>query len=743
MRHLLILLCVGLGLNTRGQVPETFVEGKVYVNDGQSKTALVGAHVYWQNTSKGTVTNDTGYFSIAMVPDSRKLIVAFIGMESDTLSVVEPGYHEVILESDKTLDEVEVVSRQKTTEVALFNPIKVEQISEGELEKAACCNLSESFETIPSVDVGFSDAVTGTRQITMLGLTSPNIQITRENIPNIRGLSSLYGLTYVPGAWVEGMQLNKGAGSVVNGYESIAGQINVEMRKPETADPLYLNLYVNEGGRTEANVVAAKRWNKWSTALFLHGKQNQLKHDRNTDGFLDMPLSKHFIAMNRWKYASDGPWRIQLGTKATLLDNKGGEMDFDFDRPDDNGQGWGMRMETKRYEAWMKAGRLFEHIPWRSVGFQAAASLQNINSYFGQRNYVAEQKSLYFNSIFQDILGNTNHPFKAGLSFQYDQVDEQLVNQNFAWTEWVPGAYFEYQNKVSEAWDLVAGLRGDYHNLYGFFVTPRIHLRYSPNARSAFRLSAGRGQRTPYALAENNGVLASNRQVIFEGSQGNTPYGLEAESAWNMGLNYTFKFLLGQGNSTLSFDVYRSQFENQLVMNLDRSAQQVIFSNLEGRSFANSFQMQWDFSPLKNFDVRWAYRFFDVKTTLDGDLLPKALLAQHRSFINLAYAWGNGWLADWTYNLQGPKRLPSTNNSPEAFQLEEYSPWFGLMNAQITKQFQSGLELYLGIENALNFRQDQVILSSENPSGPYFDASMIWGPVFGRNTYFGLRYRLK
>lgn len=651
-----------------------------------------------------------------------------------------------LLQQEKVvdLDEVEIRYRKKSTTISTIDPMKTEVMGESELLKAACCNLSESFETNPSVDVSFTDAVTGTRQIQLLGLAGPYSQITRENMPDARGLSAIYGLTFVPGAWIESIQLNKGAGSVVNGFESIAGQINVEIRKPETADRLFLNLYANEGGRLEANANFAHTFEggKWSTAFLLHGKNTSISSDRNTDGFLDMPLGTHLIGLNRWKYIGPNGLRLQFGLKATHSDNVGGQIDFvPGDGPGSNL--WGMELNLKRLEAWAKLGKVFADKPWQSLGLQVSGSGHKQDSYFGRNEYVGEQQSFYANFLFQSIIGNTNHTFKTGASFQYDKYQELLNNTQYDRQEVVPGAYVEYAYNFLTRFGLVAGLRGDYHNLFGAFVTPRLHMRYALTDNAVLRASAGRGQRTASILSENNGLLASSRQWLILGQDPDKPYGLEPEVAWNFGLNLTQNFQLDYRDGIVSFDFYRTHFINQIVVDLDQNPQQVAFYNLDGSSYSNSFQAQVDYELIKRLDFRVAYRWYDVKTTYNGTLLEKPLVASHRAFVNLAYQTRNHWNIDFTLNWQGSKRLPFTGSNPVAFQLPERSPDFILINAQVSKTWREKFDVYAGIENLLNFRQTNPILSSDQPFSSYFDSTLIWGPVFGRNTYLGLRYRLK
>jgi len=734
-----------LSFKLYAQQSTDYLKGKVFeqVEDG-SKLPLFSANVYWSGTTVGAITDENGNFSISRLRQSTKLVVSFIGFQNDTIETKGKSNVEVTLKSSVVLDEVTVVHRRKTTEISLLEPLKVEVLSEKELQKAACCNLSESFETSPSVDVSFTDAVTGTRQIQMLGLAGPYVQITRENIPDIRGLSAIYGLSYVPGTWIESIQLNKGAGSVANGFESITGQINVELRKPEDSERLYLNIYANQEGNFEGNLHLSQKVNdKWSTGLLLHSKNNSFKHDQNMDGFLDNPLSTYYIGLNRWKYQNPNGLEAQLGVKGTFIESTGGQLKFNPETDAMTTNYWGMRMNVNRYEGWAKIGKVFKDFPGGSVGLQLSWTTHQQNSYFGLNSYNADQNMAYANLLYQGIIGNTNHKFRTGASFQYDKYNEHFNDTVFKRNEMVPGAYFEYTYSHLEKFSVVAGLRADYHNVYGAFVTPRLHLRYAITEKTVLRASAGRGQRTASILSENSGLFASSRKIIIQGKNNDNPYGLEPEVAWNYGLNFTQKFTLDYRNGSVSVDFYRTDFLNQIVIDLDQDPQEVNFYNLEGKSYANSFQAQFDYELVKRLDIRMAYRWYDVKVTYDDNLEDKPLVSSHRAFLNFGYETRNHWKFDYTINWQGKKRIPFTGSNPSEYRLDEFSPSFYLMNAQISKAFKEKFEVYLGGENLLDYMQPNPIISNEDPFGNYFDSSLIWGPVMGRLFYLGLRYRIK
>lgn len=717
------------------------IAGRVLVEENGQRQPLAGVNLYWLNGEAVAVTDAEGQFSLERPSGADRLVASYVGFYTDTIALANETNIELTLTPGATLETVEVSYRRKSIEVSFINPIAVQQINRKELLKAACCTLAESFETNPAIDVSFTDAVTGARQIEMLGLAGPYMQITRENLPDVRGLASIYGLVYLPGPWVESIQLAKGPGSVINGYESMTGQINVELKKPEAGERFYFNLYGSEGNRWEGNAnTRFEVGENWHTGLLVHGNWQPGENDRNGDGFLDLPTGSQWTAVNRWKYQNENGWKGQFGFKATNFDKTSGQMAFS-ESPGQS-SAWGARIQTRRLEGWAKAGKVFLNRPEASIGLQLSAVSHNQDASFGGARYDAEQQSFYANLIYRETLGDPAHGLSSGLSFQWDRYDEWLSEGFFARNESVPGAFVEYTFQPNDYFTAVAGLRGDHHNQFGFFLTPRLHLRYALSEKSVLRMSAGQGRRTAGIITENLGMLASSRSFVLDSRPGDHPYGLDQEVAWNVGLNLRQTFILQNRELILTLDGYHTRFEQQVVVDYE-NPREVRFYNLDGRSYSNTVQAQIDYALLSNLDLRIAYRFNDVRTDYREGTLERPFVARHRAFVNVAYATENDWAFDLTVNWQGAKRLPSTEANPADWRLPDRSPDFVVTNAQISKQWRDRLDLYLGVENLFNFVQKDPILAADDPFGPYFDSSLVWGPIFGRMAYAGLRFTLE
>lgn len=732
------------------------VTGKVLDDAGEP---LPGAIIYWQGTEQGTATDDNGNFSLPYNSESKKLVISFMGFSTDIVEMNAPrSITHTMKPGDATnLDTVVVEKIRKSTERSYVKTANVQTMSSKELLKAACCNIAESFETNPSIDVNFSDALTGSRQIKMLGLTSPYLLIAEENIPSVRGASQAYGLSFVPGTWVESIQITKGAGSVINGYESISGQINYELLKPVDDIPFFLNAYGSTDSRFELNAHVNKKFSKkWSSTLFVHGNTRVSKNDMNDDGFLDNPLANQINIMNRWQYVdAEKGWVSFLNLRYMRDERQTGELDFEPSRDKFTTNYWGSEINTDKVDASAKLGYVWPEMPYQSIGLQTAFNWHNQESYFGFRQYDIEQKSVYTNLIFSSIINNTLNKFSTGINFTYDNYGEFVnapINMvtgmyDFSRIDNSAGAFFEYTYDNTDNFSLVAGGRFDVHNRLGTFFTPRVHLRYNPWNKAVFRASAGRGKRAANIFAENQSLFGSSRTFNIANSGGKL-YGLDPEIAWNYGVSFMQGFTLFEKNAEFVVDFYRTDFQNQVVVDLYASPQAALFSNLDGKSYANSLQLELNYEITHHFNIRTAYKYYDIKTDYLTGSYERPLQAKHRFFTNIAYEThigdgGKQWKFDFTYNWMGRQRLPYTGSNPAQYQLGDYSPSFSLMNAQVTRTFSSVFEVYVGAENLGNYRQDKAILGNDDPFGQYFDSSIIYAPIFGQMYYAGLRFKIK
>ncbi len=718
---------------------QNIIEGTVYEEVNGKRQPLPGANVYWKIANVGTVTDEHGHYSIEIHPTYKCLVFSFVGYVNDTVHhMAEPQHYDHVMSTPITLSEVEVAARQKAQYVNALDPMHVEHITGEALRRCACCSLAESFETNASVDVAYADAVTGAKQIELLGLSGLYTQMMTENMPNFRGLASAFGLGYVPGTWMHGISVSKGTSSVRNGYESISGQINVDFKEPQDdhAEKVFINGFVNSMAMTELNFNTRVNVGERDGLLLLgHVGHNFMKMDGNGDGFLDDPLTTQYSAFLRYNHPNTGHFGCKLGVKALKETRSSGQMDGDY----------GIGINTERYEAFAKTGFIFDR-PETSLGIQQQLTYHKLNSYFGLKDYNATQLSYYVNVLFDSYIVNDHHKYSVGASYSYDRYDE---DQNFLMTtqeagpkrrvEQVPGAFAEYVFSDDHHWTVIGGFRADYNTYYErMFYTPRLHVRFRTHDELALRLSAGKGYRSPNVLAENSTMLASSRAIRFLEQP-------KMEEAWNYGLNLSKHFDVGEKEIQLLFDAYRTDFVNQIILDRDADAHEIRIYNLNGKSYSNCAQIQLDYELFKNFDVSAAFRYTDVKMTINDSLREKPFVNRYKGLLTLSYAPGT-WQFDLITQFNGDSRIPDMSGNTTAVadgQNLERSPFYVIMNAQITKRLGEQWEIYAGGENLTNYKQKHPLVAASEPFGNDFDASMVWGPLSGIRGYVGFRFQMK
>lgn len=741
MRTILKILLLNIIIAAPACIYAQSISGVVKVkrSSGDSEP-LPYATVYWPKAKISVETDEKGRFTLNSKRDGEAVLIAtYIGYSKDTV-VIENGknFAEFILMEDNELNAVKVLGKQQGNYLSKVTPVKTEVISAAGLCKMACCNLAESFENSASVTVGYSDAITGARQIRLLGLSGIYTQMLDENRPVMRGIASPFGLSYIPGQWLESIQIAKGPSSVVNGLEAITGQINLEHRKPTTEQPFFLNLFLGSSLRSEANVASSLQLSKkWSTVILGHFSTDPKGHDGNHDGFRDEPISRQFNIANRWLYQSDGGVQVRFGFKALYDDRLAGENGFSKDTPRSLDI-WGSNIKNKGLNGYLKVGIPLDKGNSQNIAVVADFSHHSLDSYFGMKDYNASQNSAFMNLMYQNTK-NENHKFTLGISGQYDNIDETLSDFFFVGPDQMRnmlypgrvessvGVYGEYTYHYGEKLSVVTGLRLDNNSEHGFLFTPRFNLKYSFVPDLVFRANVGRGFRSANIVADNLGMLSTGRAIVIDDK-------LDMEDAWTYGANITGYFPLGEGEkASLSFDYFRTDFNKQVIVDQERDYSKVWAYNLDGPSYTNTYQVDFNMEPLERFTTLATFRYTDSKVSLHGKgLTERALTSRYKGVLNLQYATRmNKWTFDFTAQLNGPSRIPDFAGGGE-------SPVYGMLFAQVTKKLKN-LEIYVGGENLTNYRQKHPIISADHPYSPDFNSTVIWGPLMGIKVYAGIR----
>ncbi len=735
---------------------------------------LIGANVYWANTGIGVATDEEGAFTLMPVKTTNRLVASFVGCHNDTLTVLNRQPLTIVLIDEAVIDEVTITERRMGVLKSRTSAFDTQTIGTEELCRAACCNLSEAFETNASVDVAYSDAATGAKQIRLLGLSGTYVQLIQENTPAVRGLAQNFGLEYIPGPWMSGIQVSKGTSSVINGYEATSGQINVELLKPQTQNPLSLNLMFNTELMAEANIMGG--WQiplkehehehehhheegehcdheSLYTGIMAHYGQNFMAMDDNHDSFVDMPKTINANLANRWFYRH-GDYTFQAFVRGLYDRRRGGQIGH---HADTIANPYLINLNTWRVEGFLKNGYIYDDESGSSVAVITAVSYHDLNNTYGVRNWKANQLNAYLNAIWQGNfegsgLIDNDHRVSAGVSLNVDNYHESLsiLTQPLDRLEITPGIFAEYSYKYAEMLSLVAGLRIDYSTRYGFFVTPRMNIRYSPFEWWTLRASAGLGYRSPNVIADNAFVLPSSRTLHLASD-------IRQERAVNTGISTTFYIPLGSRQLQLSAEYYYTHFLNSLIVDMDRDKHAVYIYNQSdiagAQSFAHSAQIEATIEVLRGWTWTAAFRYTDVEQTTYNssknqyELRPKALTNRFKGIISTSYQTPlKKWQFDVTAQFNGISRMPdgfvALGDYLGGYGTPHPITWYPQLMAQITKYWRT-CSLYVGAENMTNFKQFAPVVDSFNPWGADFDASMVCGPTTGWKVYVGFRYDLE
>ena len=720
-------------------------KGTVYARlQGGQAEPLPFAQVYYLEKERILETDGEGVFRLELT-QAATLIATYVGYSRDTL-VVAPGTLSgaFYLTGENQVQEAVVTGRQAG--IARLKPVRTEVITAAGLCKMACCALAESFENSASVTVGYSDAVTGARQIKLLGLSGTYTQMLDENRPVMRGLLSPFGLSYVPGQWLESIQIAKGPSSVINGLEAITGQINMEHRKPTDETPLFVQLFAGSDAMFEANLASALQFGpKWSTVFLAHVGGMSMAMDHNGDGFRDAPTNLQVNLANRWFYYDPSGVQVRFGARFINDDRLGGQMQAGRDNAANLSAGlWGSRIVNRGVNGYLKVGVPLEESHNTNVALVLDATRHHFGSFFGAKEFLGEQTSLFGNLLFSTEL-TEHHRIETGLTFNGDWFEEELT---YAPGAPLPGpainrdrretsaALFGEYAYTSDRMMLVGGLNLEYNGRHGWLFAPRANFKYSFTDEIVFRALGGRGYRCTDLFADNLGILSSSRIIRLADDLDTM------EDAWTYGGNLTFYLPLGADpeNSYLSFDYFHNEFNRQVIVDQECTAGVTEVYNLDGRSFSDTWQVDFTTDPFERFNVTATFRYTDARVTLSGTgLTERPMTSRFKAVLNLQYSMPmNKWVFDATAQLNGPMRLPWF--AAQAWGMET-TPVYPMLYAQVTRKFR-GVDLYVGGENLLGYRQKEAILGSDAPFGPDFNAGCVWGPLMGTMVYAGLRYTL-
>ena len=687
--------------------------------------------------------------------------------------------------------------------------LKTETISRVGLAKMACCTVAESFENSAAVTVGYSDAVSGARQIRMLGLAGIYTQLLDESRPMMRGLAAPYALDYTPGDWLRSIQVAKGVSSVTSGHEAITGQINLEYRRPTDEERLHVNFYLNDMLRPELNLSSAwhlKQDKSLSTIVLVHGSldtdwREMGAMDRNHDGFRDQPAARQVDVANRWLWLAPDGMQLRWGARFTADERIGGQLHFHHNQAehDELMRKWrsgdhktrdaflnfagtspyGTHISNREVSAYVKAALPVGTPVATDDGGELRSNVALIadfahfetTSYFGLNDYRARDNTGTL-TVRYDHHFSPTATLAMGAQGRLTNIRERLDQDHLAFA----GSYFLFypqwrtfdrrereagacaewtQRLLDDRLTLVAGVREDYNSLYRrWSFTPRGHVKWNITPRTTLRLSGGTGFRSPSPISDNLGLLATGYLTFFDDIGQ-----WRQERAVNFGGSLTQTFTLGHDrNASVSVDWFRTQFSQMTYADQEGSQSMIrIFLNT-GRNYSDTWQIDFNWSPVARLDVLATFRYTNSKITLQemaaedigaGNArftptgpavrVERPLVHRYKGVLNVSYATKfRRWVFDFTAQLNGPARIPSLTGR---FADSSHSPAYATLFAQVTHKISRG-EVYVGCENITDYRQRDLIIGSESPYLNTFNASRVWGPVMGRRFYVGLRWNV-
>ena len=625
---------------------------------------------------------------------------------------------------------------------------KSEILTENEFKKAACCTLSESFETTNTLEVSNADGVSGIRQIEMLGLAGKYVQMSQSNMPSVRGLSVLTGLSHIPGPMVSAVHLSKGTGSITEGFEGLTGGINYALKQEPTEPKLFLNAYLNNQWRGEVNLISKQRINhRTFNHSFLHYGGQWKTMDFGGDGFTDMPISNRaFIGNQISRYNDKNEWI--LGFTHVNDERRGGDLHYFMHKEPENNV-FHFNMKEQKTDVWGKFGVFLNKEATRSIGQILHLNRQQTHSMLNNlrnRHYEGKQFSLFYSAIYATP---EKKPIstRSGISIMIDKVNETLSDSgimlfNPSRNEQNFGTFSEWVFKSGES-SLVLGLRSDYNNLFGWLITPRIHAKWEIDEKGKMlHFQMGRGVRTPWVLAEHLPLFISNRNIQIMDFRNNGAYGQRREDAINTGISLTLPFRMFGYPAKFITDAFHTRFLHLIGADRDQRPDLIVIGKID-QSRYNAIQTDLQLQPHRRVELRLSYRFIENLLWLGGSMRQQPLLSKHRFVGVLSVKNRKKWYMDAIVQWNSPKRLPETISLPEKEQMPVWSPAYAIVNLQIRKDFGKKWEWYAGGENLLNVVQRNPVLSASNPNQPWFDAAYAWGPVNGVNMYTGFRLKIK
>jgi outer membrane receptor for ferrienterochelin and colicins len=739
-----IILCIGILSSSIIFSQNSSISGAI----SSDSEALSYVNIYIKKTKIGITSDENGFYELKNIPKGNYiLVISSIGYQTKSVGIAIGNNQKLTrnfsLSEDNSLDEI-VISGTLRPVSKTASPVPVEVYSQTFFKKNPTPSIFESLQNVNGVRPQLNCNVCNTGDIHINGLEGPYTFVLIDGMPIVSGLSTVYGLTGIPQALIERVEVVKGPASTLYGSEAVGGIINIITKKPSNSPKLTTDTFASSWGETNTDI--GLRYNLSEKTQGLLGVNHfnfQNRIDNNKDNFTDLTLQNRISFFNKVNFERESNKIFTIAARYVYEDRWGGEMDWDKEfRGSD--QIYGESIYTNRWETF----GTYQLPTSENINFQFSANGHYQDSFYGTDAYTAEQLIGFGQFVYNKQI-KENHDLLVGLAYRYTFYDDNtfatidengVVNQPSV--THLPGIFLQDEISLNKQNKLLLGTRWDHNSTHGNIFSPRINYKWnSKDNADIFRASLGNGFRVANVFTEDHAALTGAREVEFKGE-------LKPETSWNANLNYVKKINIENAFITLDASTFYTYFNNRILPDYETDPNKIIYANLNGFSISKGISLNTDILFTNGLAVNAGLTLMDVSVT-ENSIKTRQLLTESFSGVwSISYKFNSSFSFDYTGNVYGPMRLPLLGKNDKR---AAYSPWYSIQNIQITKKFSNSWEIYGGVKNLLNFTPaansingannpfDVGVDTQQNPELA-FDPSYVYASNQGIRAFAGLRY---
>ncbi len=712
--------------------------------------AIEFINVFLAGTNLGSTTNEEGKFIVGSVPAGKyEVKISGIGYQTKTINAIvksgETSRLDVDIKEDVSqLQEVVVTGTMKEV-TKMDSPIPIEVYAPSFFMKNQTPNIFEALSMVNGVQPQINCNVCNTGDIHINGLEGPYTMILIDGMPIVSSLSTVYGLAGIPNSLVKRMEIVKGPASTLYGSEAVGGVINIITKEPFSVPTFKADVFATSVGEYNVDVASGFKVGKASSLIGINYFNYDQMRDINDDNFTDVTLQKRISIFNKWSLHRKSGKNFSLAGRYIHENRWGGELQWNSSLRGSN-QIYAESIYTDRVE-FIGSYQFNTSSP---LHLDYSYNYHNQDSYYGIVKFLASQQIAFTQLRLNKQFGK--HEFLAGVPLRYVYYDDNTIGtsnlgMNQPSVTFLPGIFIQDDLKFSSKFSSLAGLRYDRHNVHGNIWTPRLSFKFSPDKNNTLRLTGGSGYRVVNLFTEDHAALTGSRQVEILND-------LKPEKSWNLNLNYAHNILLEDGFINLDASLFYTYFTNKIVGDFLTDPNKIIYDNLDGHAISKGITLNADMSFSKGLKVITGFTLMDVyQVQKQNDMekqIPQLQAPRFSGTFTVSQTIASAKMEiDLTGKINGPMHLPVVANDYRP----SMSPWFGLINLQITKTINPELEIYAGVKNLLNFVPKDPFLRpfdpfdkyvhENNPNGYTFDTSYNYAPIQGAKALVGLRWTIQ